>query len=212
MDHDVEPTGKELQVTQADKSTYAAVLAVTFFYEDCPRPKIYSVATPRRLVAAEARARPPPESLFRIDDQFWLPPQSDFASWLSKPKLSLSSLRQRKDATWTPFLRRNGQSPGKYCVRPINRMGSSPRAVSNQRKGSRFPARPLSEPRVFEPGTSSFRGGRFAHCATWTSPSFLASFSSASPRCYLALASLGKACRDVHAPGRDGAVDAEAFP
>ena len=57
---------------------------------------------------------------------------------------------------------------GKYCARPINRMGDSPRAVSNQRKGSRFPARPLNQPRGFEPGTSSFRGGRFAHCATWT--------------------------------------------
>ena len=47
-------------------------------------------------------------------------------------------------------------------------MGSSPRAVSNQRKGSRFPARPLNQPRGLEPGTSSFRGGGFAHCATWT--------------------------------------------
>ena len=47
-------------------------------------------------------------------------------------------------------------------------MGSSPRAVSNQRKGSRFPARPLNQPRGSEPGTSSFRGGLFAHCATWT--------------------------------------------
>ena len=26
----------------------------------------------------------------------------------------------------------------------------------------------LNQPRGFEPGTSSFRGGRFAHCATWT--------------------------------------------
>ena len=25
--------------------------------------------------------------------------------------------------------------PGKYCARPINRMGDSPRAVSNQRHG-----------------------------------------------------------------------------
>ena len=40
-------------------------------------------------------------------------------------------------------------------------MGSSPRAVSNQRKGSRCPARPLNQPRGLEPGTSSFRGGRF---------------------------------------------------
>ena len=58
--------------------------------------------------------------------------------------------------------------PGKYCARPINRIGSSPRAVSNQRKGSRVPAQPLNQPRGFEPGTSSFKGGRFAHCATWT--------------------------------------------
>ena len=44
----------------------------------------------------------------------------------------------------------------KYCARPINRMGHSPRAVSNQRKGSRFSARPLKQPRGFEPGTSCF--------------------------------------------------------
>ena len=62
----------------------------------------------------------------------------------------------------------SGGPPGKCCARPINRMGESPRAVSNQRKGSRFPARPLNQPRGFEPGTSFFRGGRFAHCATWT--------------------------------------------
>ena len=47
-------------------------------------------------------------------------------------------------------------------------MGDSPRAVSNQRKGPRFSAQPLNQPRGFEPRTSSFRGGRFAHCATWT--------------------------------------------
>ena len=58
---------------------------------------------------------------------------------------------------------------GKYCAHPISRMGDSPRAVSNQRKGSRFPARPLNQPRGLEPETSGFRGGRFAHCATWTS-------------------------------------------
>ena len=58
--------------------------------------------------------------------------------------------------------------PGKYCARPINRMSDSPRAVSNQRMGLRFPARPLNQPRGLEPGTSSSRGGRFAHCATWT--------------------------------------------
>ena len=58
--------------------------------------------------------------------------------------------------------------PGKYRARPISRMGDSPHAVSNQRKGSRFSARPLNQPRGFEPGTSSLRGGRFTHCATWT--------------------------------------------
>ena len=58
--------------------------------------------------------------------------------------------------------------PGKYCARPLNRMGDSPRALSNQRKGSRFPARLFEPTRGYEPGTSSFRGGRFAHCATWT--------------------------------------------
>ena len=57
--------------------------------------------------------------------------------------------------------------PGKHCARPLNQKGYSPRAVSNRRKGSRFPARPLKQPRGLEPGTSSFRGGRFAHCATW---------------------------------------------
>ena len=62
--------------------------------------------------------------------------------------------------------------PKKYCARPINRMGYSPRAVSNQRKGSRFPAQPLNQPQGFESGTSSFRGGRFAHCATWTPTAF----------------------------------------
>ena len=40
-------------------------------------------------------------------------------------------------------------------------MGGSPHAVSNQRNGSRFPARPWKQPRGVEPGTSSFRGGRF---------------------------------------------------
>ena len=58
--------------------------------------------------------------------------------------------------------------PGRHCALPINRMGDSSRAVSNQRKGSRFPARPLNQPQGLEPGISSFRGGRFAHCATWT--------------------------------------------
>ena len=46
-------------------------------------------------------------------------------------------------------------------------MGDSPRAVSNQRKGSRFPARPFNHSRGLEPETPSFRGGRFTHCATW---------------------------------------------
>ena len=50
-------------------------------------------------------------------------------------------------------------------------MGSSPRAVSNQRKGSRFPARPLNRPRGFEPGTSSFRGGRFCPLCSVDAPS-----------------------------------------
>ena len=57
--------------------------------------------------------------------------------------------------------------PGKNCARPIIRMGYSPHTVSNQSKASRFPARPLNQPRGFESGTSSFRGGCFAHCATW---------------------------------------------
>ena len=51
-------------------------------------------------------------------------------------------------------------------------MGYSPHTVSNQRKGSRFPARPLNQPRGFEPGTSCFRGGRFDYCATWTPCAF----------------------------------------
>ena len=68
----------------------------------------------------------------------------------------------------TLFNEKAASPPGKSCARPINRMGYSPRAVSNQHKGSRFPARPLNQPRGFEPGTSSFRGGRLAHCATWT--------------------------------------------
>ena len=68
----------------------------------------------------------------------------------------------------TLFNQEAASPQGKYCARPINRMGDSPRAVSNQRKGSRFPARPLNQPRWFVPGTSSFRGGRFAHCAKWT--------------------------------------------
>ena len=43
-------------------------------------------------------------------------------------------------------------SPPKKCyARPINRMGDSPHAVSNQRNGSRFPARSLNQPRVFKP-------------------------------------------------------------
>ena len=67
----------------------------------------------------------------------------------------------------TLFNEEAANPPGKYCARPINRMGDSPRAVSNQRKGSRFPARPLNQSRGLEPGASSFRGGRFAHCATW---------------------------------------------
>ena len=66
----------------------------------------------------------------------------------------------------TLFNEEAASPPGKYCARPISRMGDSPRAVSNQRKESRFPARPLNQPRGLEPGTSSFRGGRFAHCAT----------------------------------------------
>ena len=49
---------KELQVAQADDTTYAAFLAVAYFYDDWPRPMIYSVATLRQLVATEARARP----------------------------------------------------------------------------------------------------------------------------------------------------------
>ena len=68
----------------------------------------------------------------------------------------------------TLFNEEAASPPGKHCARPINRMGYSPRAVSNQRKGSQFPARPLNQRRGFDPGTSSFRGGRFAHCATWT--------------------------------------------
>ena len=54
-------------------------------------------------------------------------------------------------------------------------MGDSPRAVSNQRKGSRIPARLFNQPRGFESGISSlsFNGGRFAHCATWTPPNVL---------------------------------------
>ena len=70
----------------------------------------------------------------------------------------------------TLFYEEAASPPEKYCARPINRMVDSPRAVSNQRKGSRFPARPLKQPRGFEPEpeTSSFRGGRFAHCPTWT--------------------------------------------
>ena len=58
--------------------------------------------------------------------------------------------------------------PGKHCALPISLMGDSTRADSNRRKGSRFASRPLNQPRGFEPGTSRFRGGRFAHCATWT--------------------------------------------
>ena len=68
----------------------------------------------------------------------------------------------------TLFNEKAASPPGKHCARPINRMGDSPHPVSNQRTGSQVPARPLNQPRMFEPGTSSFRGGRFAHCATWT--------------------------------------------
>ena len=40
----------------------------------------------------------------------------------------------------TLFKEEAASPPGKYCARPISGMGDSPRAVSNQRKGSRFPA------------------------------------------------------------------------
>ena len=65
----------------------------------------------------------------------------------------------------TLFNEEAASPPGKHCARPINRMGYSPRAVSNQRKGSQFPARPLNQPRGLEPGTSTsrFRGRHLAH-------------------------------------------------
>ena len=74
----------------------------------------------------------------------------------------------------TLFNEETASPPGKYCARPINRMGDSPRAVSNLRKGSRFPAKPLNQPRGYEPWTSSFRGG-LCHC-TWT-PSTIDNFT-----------------------------------
>ena len=54
----------------------------------------------------------------------------------------------------TLFNEKTDSPPGKYCARPINRnrMGYSLHAVSNQRKGSRLPARPLNQPRGLKPG------------------------------------------------------------
>jgi hypothetical protein len=53
----------------------------------------------------------------------------------------------------TLFNEETASYPGKYrCARPINRMSDSPHAVSNQRKGSLFPARPLNQPRGSNPG------------------------------------------------------------
>ena len=44
----------------------------------------------------------------------------------------------------------------------------APAPVPTSERGHDSQRDRLNQPRGFEPGTSSFRGGRFAHCATWT--------------------------------------------
>ena len=79
----------------------------------------------------------------------------------TRTKLSPFSLRQRKGEIWTPFYEERPIPRGN--TEPSRSIGCvySPHAISNHRKGSRFPARPLNQPWGFEPGTSSFTGGRF---------------------------------------------------
>ena len=54
-----------------------------------------------------------------------------------KQKLSVSSLRQRKDAIWTPFFNEETASPpGKHRARPIDRMAPAPFPTSERGRDS----------------------------------------------------------------------------
>ena len=82
----------------------------------------------------------------------------------AEPSSSLS-----QDAIWTPFITRKRPVP-RGNTEPFRTIGwvTAPAPFPTSERGNDSQRDRLNQPRGFEPGTSSFRGGRFAHGATWT--------------------------------------------
>ena len=68
-----------------------------------------------------------------------------------------------------PIITRKRSVPGGKTA-PFRSIGwvPAPAPFPTSERGRDSQRDRLNQPRVFEPDTSSFRGGRFAHCATWT--------------------------------------------